>query len=169
MAFRCYKTASSDLSKLAPLFQAFVQGFLVVLLVSCGPSQLVQIFWGMNRFSGGEQYNYLMCLYEQKGEQSNYFTCLYKLAFHTSYCICLFFVAMMCWLTFSLYSPIALVTLPAETLLSFLLWSVCADFYLPMTYSSAHHLSALSPACLERVKFPSRPPKHWVLCADFKT
>lgn len=91
MAFRCYKTASSDLSRLAPLFQAFVQGFLVVLLVSCGAPQLVQIFWGMNWLSGGEQYNYLMCLYEQKGEQSNYFTCLYKLAFHTSYCICLFF------------------------------------------------------------------------------
>lgn len=62
----------------------------MVLLVSCDLSQLVQIFWGMNWFSGGQQHNYLMCLYELKGELSNYFTCLYKLAFHTSYCICLF-------------------------------------------------------------------------------
>ena len=73
------------------------------------------------------------------------------------------------WLTFSLYFPVALMTLLAEALLSFLLWSVCAVFYLPMTYNPAYHLSALSPVCREHVKFPSWPPKRWVSCADFKT
>lgn len=80
-----------------------------------------------------------------------------------------FFVPMTCWLAFHLYSSVAFMTFLAETLLSFLPWSVCAIFYLPMTYSPAHHLSAFSPVCQEHVKFPSWLPKRWVSCAHFKT
>lgn len=93
-----------------------------------------------------------MCLYEPRGEQNNSRVFINWLFAHPTG-FSFFWVAMTCWLTLNFYPPAALMTLLAEVLLPFLLWSVCASFSLPMTYSPAHRLSALSPVWWECVKF----------------